>query len=91
MYSRFEPCIVIQYGLNFFFEAKPKPAIMPSSLVIENGFNPDAKCMKPTETFSGDVLLDPIHMGTDAASAYVIKSWRINEKGEMINVVARIG
>ncbi|KAJ6080035.1 cupin domain-containing protein [Penicillium canescens] len=66
---------------------------MPSHLVIGNGFNPDAKCMKPTETFSGDVFSDPIHMGADAAIAYVTFTpcARTHWYGEMIKVVAGSG
>ncbi|KAJ5996422.1 hypothetical protein N7499_007261 [Penicillium canescens] len=53
--------------------------------------------MKPTETFSGDVSLDPIHMGTDAAIAYFTVTpcaqthWYTHEKGQMIKVVAGSG
>ncbi|KAJ5133474.1 uncharacterized protein N7443_004896 [Penicillium atrosanguineum] len=69
----------------------------PQSLVIKNGFKSDAKCIKPTETFSGDVYLDPIHMGKDASIANVTFTpcarthWHTHEKGQMIKVIAGSG
>ncbi|KAJ6108476.1 hypothetical protein N7523_009799 [Penicillium sp. IBT 18751x] len=67
------------------------------SLVIKGGFKSDAKCVKPTQTFTGDVYLDPIHMGKDASIANVTFTpcarthWHTHEKGQMIRVVAGNG
>jgi quercetin dioxygenase-like cupin family protein len=70
---------------------------MPQSTVIKNGYKSDAKCTKPTETFTGDVYLDPIHFDTEAAIANVTFTpcarthWHTHEKGQMIKVVAGSG
>ncbi|KAJ5883195.1 uncharacterized protein N7473_010081 [Penicillium subrubescens] len=61
---------------------------MPQSTIIQNGHKSDAKCTKPTETFTGDVYLDPIHFDAEAAIANVTFTpcarthWHAHEKND---------
>lgn len=70
---------------------------MPESIVIRSGHNETAQCVKPTETFTGDVFLDPIHFDTNASIANVTFTpcarthWHTHEKGQLIRVLAGNG
>lgn len=70
---------------------------MPQSILIPGGHNTSASCLKPTQTFTGDVYLDPIYADPDAVIANVTFApcarthWHTHEKGQLIRVVAGNG
>ncbi|KAJ5274025.1 hypothetical protein N7478_009150 [Penicillium angulare] len=70
---------------------------MPQYALDFGNASSDVKCVKPTETFSGDVFLDPIHIDQDAGIANATFApcarthWHTHEKGQMIKVIAGSG